>query len=464
MADRLLTFIGPRIVLIQAGRSVGTGAFIAPGTILTCAHVVRTAVAAGEDIVIQYATSVKDEKTREHTTKSVGIVLSELNEGKEYPDVAIIKIDHTEHPILQLPKPNEEFNYSSKREYLAIGYQKQDRHSGRNIPQTVSLNYEGEEDANRYRKIIFENGLVRPGMSGAPLVERESGQITGIVQMTRNKNDNIGAYTIPIESIWEEIRKISPEDYTLLNSRSHDRRVKQEYRAAYPRFPLLKKFGIRLLILPIILFFGIWWIFFHVGQIEESAVIAALLIILGVSGKLVSDWLGEDVQAEARKAKSGVGICFSSIWIYGDSNSANMAVTIQRDTTLKSGQTRIFDSKGKLRFLTSIIPFKDTLTLQPEGRVPVRIGISSFSKKELFYPKDFQLEPILILRFDPNYSLSNVMNKYVIQIEVEPSGQVYVDSTLQNLGSLIIGKRDIDISESKQGIGRTIQCYHKNDY
>jgi hypothetical protein len=115
--------------------------------------------------------------------------------------VAILEIEKQDHPLLQL-SPSA-ITYRADQEYLAVGFQKKEMETGRNIAQTVSLNYEGEEGAGYMYKLLFENGLVRPGMSGAPLVERQSGQIVGLVHMTRDSNAALGAIVIPVEKIWE---------------------------------------------------------------------------------------------------------------------------------------------------------------------------------------------------------------------------------------------------------------------
>ena len=462
MPDRLITLLSSRTALILAGNSVGTGSFIAPGRILTCAHVVRSAHEKGESITVQYNLSAHGAENI-NSAEVLDLFVSDETDGQEYPDVAVLKINDFDHPVLQLPRSDEEVLYHNTREYLAIGFQKTDRQSGRNIPQSVSLNYEGEEDAGYMRKIQFENGLVRPGMSGAPLVEREGGIITGIVQKTRNPNDDIGAYTIPVEVIWDELKKGDPGLYSLLNSNAYRRKIRREYRAAYPKYPLLKKYGIKLFILPVLLFLGMWWIFYHVGPIQESVVVATLLISLTFSGKLLSDWLGESVRSESSKVKSNVArllfspallsllgvivvslwLFVSSIWIYASPAEANFAVTLHADKT----DTATINTRGTARFLTAFIPFADSVDLRLKGS-QTRAPRVKFNRNEFFYPKDFSLEPVLILRFDHNYL--HHLDKYILHILAEPSGQELTDSALQSSGSILVGGRELVIGENKE--------------
>ena len=54
MTAPIINLLQPRTVLVRAGKAVGTGSMIAPGKILTCAHVVRKAQESGEKIDVYF--------------------------------------------------------------------------------------------------------------------------------------------------------------------------------------------------------------------------------------------------------------------------------------------------------------------------------------------------------------------------------------------------------------------------
>lgn len=467
MADRLISLLVPRTVLIASGKSIGTGCFIAPGYILTCAHVVREPLPAGEFINVYYAKGETQKNDPLLSAKVKEVFLSDLTEGKEYPDVAILKIEEQTHPLLQLSKEGTNIKPDPDQEYVAVGFQKKEMETGRNIAQTVSLNYEGEEGAGYMKKLTFENGLVRPGMSGAPLVERQSGLIVGIVHMTRDANSNLGAIVIPAEKIWEVIREKTPSVYQWLASKKGMSAVRNEYRKSYPLFPMIREYKERLFVLPIILFFLFFWIFRNVGQIQQAEYVAALLVVIGFSGKLLSDWMGSDVAVETGNAKSKAGnvlfrwpvisflgfvtlalwLCVTSVWIINHDGKSRVPITLLKDLDSESSRTKEFDRDGTMRFLIPMIPFEDSIFLKAEGREPIRVMMHSTQKVILHYPDSFILEPVVLVLFDPNSISYDSFSNYEVHIKLDPTINEIINTPTGNAGSLMIGKRKMEITE-----------------
>lgn len=463
MADRLISLLNARIVLVLTPDGVGTGSFIAKDTILTCAHVVRSAVESDQEVLVRWGRDeVSKQPTHEFTAEV--IFLSDKVGEKEYPDIALLKISGTDRPFLKMASSKVPFPYDTNPEYLAIGFQKRDRQSGRDIAQTVSLQYEGEEDATVHRKIEFENGLVRPGMSGAPLIERRAGEITGIIQMTRSPNDDLGAYVIPIDVIWQTLRSKLPQFYQDLHTKLHLNTVRQQYQKEYSPYMRLKAYGARLFVLPAILFGGLFWFFYHLGPIQSSGVLATLLLVLSLVGVLFGRWLGREVASEtgtvqkvlgnfvlhpvtlsvAGVAIVGLWLFTTSIWVYGGPASANTDISIENSSQIR---TRKFNEQGHVQFLVASTPFGDSIAITPRNREPKVSFIRSLSKQKLFYPRDFQLEPVLLLRMDPNYPW---LDKYQIKIVKERDGAIYLDSMMHQEGTLLLGNRKFSITEERQ--------------
>ena len=492
MADMLIKLFRSRTVLVKANGAVGTGSLIAPGKVLTCAHVIR-ASARNLDTIEVFMPSTTEPGHFLWTEKAVSIALSKIYEEttvnrtsggeevvgvmqKEYPDVAVIEIAKKDHPIISFKPSKEESNLRDKQ-FLAFGFQKRDRDLQRNVPQAVSLNYSGEEgESALVRKLIFTNGLIRPGMSGAALIEREKGEIVGIVQMTLSANDDLGAYVIPSAVIWQVFQKWEEEAqstvFSELRSKAVQRQLRKEYENEYPRYPMYKKYGVRIFLLPLLLFFCIWWVFFHLGQIKDSSMLAVVLVALGLSGKFMGDWLGEDVSTESGKLRTIIGSklfswpfltlfalgifvgwsCTSSLWIYGNSDFDPTEIVLMKD---KDTSTYILESleKKRLLFFKPFLGDSMEIKLKPEGRETIPVHLKAFHKKELYYPRDFLLEPIVLIRFDPKFRLG--MDKFSIEITVEREGATpkeYTIGNLKGLGGITVGSRTLHITEERKAI------------
>ncbi|WP_394750911.1 S1 family peptidase [Spongiimicrobium salis] len=494
MADTLIKLFRSRTVLVRAKGAVGTGSLIAPGKVLTCAHVVRSAAQDLDQIEVLMPNPTEPghfvwtetavglqmskiyEESRVHETHGEGQTTRTLQ--KEYPDVALIQIGKTNHRIVSFAAVEKENDLRDKQ-FLAFGFQKKDRDLQRNVPQAVSLNYSGEEgESELVRKLIFTNGLIRPGMSGAALIERESGEIVGIVQMTLSANDDLGAYVIPTAIIWQVFRKWEEEGentlFSELQSKAVRRQLRKEYSAEYPRYPMYKKYGLRLALLPLLLFFGIWWVFFHLGQIQDSGILAIILVALGLSGKIVGDWLGEDVHTETGKLRTVIGeklfswtfigvfslivflgwSCTSSLWIYGNSDFDETEIVLikDKDTTAYSLESL---EKKRLLFFKPFLGDSLEIMLKPDGREKIPVHLKAYHKRELYYPRDFLLEPVVLIRFDHRYRLG--MRNFTIQLTLERENKApeeYIIDDLEGIGGITVGSRTLGITEERKSLWR----------
>lgn len=493
MGDSLINLLQSRTVLVRTANSIGTGTLIAPGKVLTCAHVVREAVEAESPIEILLPNRIKpgqfiwaeivhkvylsDIYEEQPQVNDVQETITTVPLTTEYPDVAVLEINKKDHAIIRLPTPDVDSDQLRDQQFLAFGFQKQDRDLKRNVPQAVSLNYNGEQIVDGIiRKLLFSNGLIRKGMSGAALMERESGNIVGIVHATLSLNDDLGAIVIPLENIWKVFQSWEEDGvnqlYSELQSKQLRARINKQYHREYPRFPMFKKYGIRLLILPVLLFLALWWMFYHLGPIEESGLVAILLVAVSLSGKLLGDWLGKEVRAESGKLKSSIGkVLFgnlflsgltiviallwtftSSVWVHGNSEHGEVPITLYKKSDQKEGYQKNLDPTGKTKFLVFASPLKDSMALVPKGREPKTVLVTSFAKNELYYPRDFLQEPIVLIRFDPRFK--GIMKNYRVHVEIERSGAEevgrklqYIDSNLIDYGAIAIGKREMNISK-----------------
>jgi hypothetical protein len=165
-------------VRIDVPNSHGTGFFVAPGLILTCAHVVE---AAKDDCAL--ITVVHDSKP---------LVVDIQTPEKPYPDLALLRINFREHPCVYLDASVDlgdtlfGYGYSSTYEHGAF----------------VKLEYEGPARIDSQNWLLqLSGGQVVPGYSGSPLVNKRTLAVCGIVKKTRDVYSDLGGGGIPTEVI-----------------------------------------------------------------------------------------------------------------------------------------------------------------------------------------------------------------------------------------------------------------------
>ena len=164
----------------------GTGFFVASRTLLTCAHV----VAPGEELRIVWHGG-----DRRH---EAGVTIESRHPDPPgapdpfpQPDVAVLRVaeDIGEHPIVWLdPSPPGEdlwaFGYTDEyREGMALG------HSAR-FPKAGPE--QADEEGGRVWRL--KGDRVKPGMSGAPVMDLGTGRVVGMMKRTQDPYLGVGAF------------------------------------------------------------------------------------------------------------------------------------------------------------------------------------------------------------------------------------------------------------------------------
>jgi Trypsin-like peptidase domain len=153
----------------------GTGFFVAPGSILTCAHVVD---GAGESpIQVMW-------NNQENWAQAIVVRLL----PKPY-DLALLKVDipiGANPPCVYLSS-----EIQSRDPLYLFGYPDKDFPNG--CPATFGCEGLTGDDPPI---IKFASGQVRPGMSGSPLLNQRTGNVCGIVQFTRDRSFDLGGGAI----------------------------------------------------------------------------------------------------------------------------------------------------------------------------------------------------------------------------------------------------------------------------
>lgn len=170
--DEVLARTRSCTVRIDQARGSGTGFFIAPRLIVTCAHVL-----------------FDEDRPIPSQIKTIGgsididfrAVLRSTDD-----DVALIGIG------------------GARDEYLPVDA---DLHIGDDVyawgfsddysdGDSVTLEYEGPTRTER-PLLKFKEGQIRPGMSGAPLVNMRTGRVCGMITRTRDRSTALGGRAIP---------------------------------------------------------------------------------------------------------------------------------------------------------------------------------------------------------------------------------------------------------------------------
>lgn len=192
------------VQLFVPGKSLGTGFFVAPGLILTCAHVVQIAqeqkltveVRAwdGQFIGIGSISTFLLEKI------PVKQALPGQRSSHLYPDLALVQVAFIDHPCVLL-----DVQVNRGDPLYTYGYPN-------NFPAGDEAEFvfvgESRIDAQRFL-LNFKQGEARPGLSGAPLLNLRTGGVCGIVQMT--SGGDLGGRAVPTSAVLQELPDVAPQ-------------------------------------------------------------------------------------------------------------------------------------------------------------------------------------------------------------------------------------------------------------
>lgn len=168
----------------------GTGFFVAPGLVVSCAHVTRSGV--GSRIALYYLGKLLD-----------GVI--ELQEPKEiaddqaftsHPDISVIAIDPAiAHECLRLdptsPEPQVRLHTRGFTKTLS-----QDP-----TEEPATFTYEGRHAVPGGWFLKLTAGEAVSGMSGGPLLDPVRGVVCGILKTSRQPSTDLGGWGIPISAV-----------------------------------------------------------------------------------------------------------------------------------------------------------------------------------------------------------------------------------------------------------------------
>ncbi|GBO55431.1 hypothetical protein APA_3582 [Pseudanabaena sp. lw0831] len=192
MNQQLLELLHQCTVRLSTPQEDGTGFFVAPGTILTCAHVVETR--RDEPISIYW-------QGQNYTATAV----EGLPEDTKLLDLALLRLttEVFNHPCVYL----DEVIYLNDALY-SYGYTD-------DYPNGDPATFEFEGNTGDQPPLLkFKEGQVRPGLSGSPLLNQRTGMVCGVVKKTRDRNTDLGGRGVPISAAiaqWTHLVELQQE-------------------------------------------------------------------------------------------------------------------------------------------------------------------------------------------------------------------------------------------------------------
>jgi photosystem II stability/assembly factor-like uncharacterized protein len=185
-ADALIRRLQLCTVRIELGDgSFGSGFFVAKGIVVTCLHVV-----AGFDrpsITVKWADrtpTVLDVKYPDNYDSSCALE-SILAPRGSCPDVALLRVDLLDHPCVFLAS-----NAQVGDRLYVFGYS--DEHPEGDPATNVFEGFSTDQGAFKLKQ-----GQIRPGMSGSPVLNLETGAVCGVVAISRDRRSDLGGRGVP---------------------------------------------------------------------------------------------------------------------------------------------------------------------------------------------------------------------------------------------------------------------------
>jgi CHASE2 domain-containing sensor protein len=188
MAERIEDLLKHCTVKLSVPGKVGwgTGFFVAPGKILTCAHVVKDAETKIVNVCWQNQENFTQATITQVFSDPVDLALLDFN-----PTLA-------RHPCVYLdPSPQPEDLVYPDDHLFTYGYSDDFPHGTPVTDQCEGLT--GDQPSI----IKFKAGQIRPGLSGSPLLNQRTGKVGGIVKFTRDRSFDLGGGAIPTSTVFQ---------------------------------------------------------------------------------------------------------------------------------------------------------------------------------------------------------------------------------------------------------------------
>lgn len=201
MADQLEDLVRACTVRVTGGAAPGAGFFVAPGKVLTCAHV----IADGTALVVRWERD--GQPTLEAQVSGRVTVLADRGRpipalDCDYPDVAVLEIEGLDgHPCVSIdpewPWPEDSFQ--------VFGYPEE----GGAVQLTPArLTYRGTHGTLPTAYLDLASDTIKRGMSGAAVLNLRSGSVCGLVVASKHPAHPDGALAVPWSAVDRDLADV----------------------------------------------------------------------------------------------------------------------------------------------------------------------------------------------------------------------------------------------------------------
>jgi hypothetical protein len=169
------------------GAPKGTGFFVAPGLILTCAHIIQDAQIRNVPAEVIWRGQTTPAEIR-------GI------RNPPYPDLALLRVDAFNYPCVLLDKEVDIFGELYSYGFSDIG------------PEGDSALFVAEGWAGNQQELLkLKLGQMLTDMSGSPLLNRVTGAVCGIIQLTRDSSSDPSGRAILTKAVFQEFPELEAQ-------------------------------------------------------------------------------------------------------------------------------------------------------------------------------------------------------------------------------------------------------------
>lgn len=185
LAEECLVRVGHD--LVGAPRSGGSGVWVSPDTVLTCAHVVPEGMNATVDLIWQ------GHRVRGVVVEHAGTWASIWT----YPDLAVIRTSDTvpQHPCVWLAETQPPMEAA----LLVIGHS--DPLNEGFQPTSVQGHLRGKVAFGDGWLWQFKSNEMRSGMSGGPILDLAAGAVCALAKTTLGEETDRGGYVVPLSAL-----------------------------------------------------------------------------------------------------------------------------------------------------------------------------------------------------------------------------------------------------------------------
>ena len=201
MAEQLEDLLRACTVRVSGGPATGAGFFVAPGTVITCAHV--SGGSGGLTVWWErdgYPAIELRVSGRPAVLASRGHPIPSL--AWDYPDIAVLSVDgFDDHPCVRIDPEWPSWQDS----FQVFGYPQE----GGAVQLTPArLTYRGTHGTQPTAHLDLRSDTIKRGMSGAAVLNLRSGGVCGVVVASKSPVRPDGALAIPWPVIAEELGEV----------------------------------------------------------------------------------------------------------------------------------------------------------------------------------------------------------------------------------------------------------------